>query len=1052
METIKALRGVLGNKDKLLQHFGVTNIKQLKNRGFDGKAKDIYPVLLEQYNEDVKEHNKEVKRQQAIARRQAQVVPKYIMNMRITFQCKKIAIDKKGNTEAKEFKINENIRVTTTKPDDYFTKQIQKSNVEMKPIYDAYSLENKVKMGDIIKLRGIFTELKDMIFGILSRSGIDVAWIMEYQLTHLPIGTPETILLNPIKQAGSMELDGLILNEVWCKNQNTCVPDWLSYKYGKTKGHVKSVKDYVVIEKLSTCMVDGAEQEVLIYDNKPNMNGYTIKNIELFCQNTNKTLIVLHNGKIIIYNQVLKCDYPLVIEVKNNHLYPITDNRKIRTLTHIGKSTTFHQEEQAKTIYEEIEYIQQEGNPFDYILDTMIKLNVQTYDQRITVTNGHLHNFHLANKLYSTSPYNEDIENFCKKKDIPYQGQPALSFLPPFLEKLPSSFMNIDIQNALLCDGVKHRTHYGQFNESSPNEEIISADINKCYRFIMENPMDSFMTVDFNSKIEKSRFTNEFGLYYVKTTDMSILHGSNWYSNNILKMALDNKVEFKTLYFIKGIRQDKTILKKIIDEMKEIFSADITKTLINSISGYLGKTESYSYSLEVDSDINRVWESIPQNVNDFFFQERKLESSSLYLFGKKTTKQMLQNNLPMYIQILDWANMLLSKYILELGGFENLLYRKTDAFIMRYTGILPNFTDEIGGYKQNPPPVFMKTTGTRNVDYKYSPLKWSIKDIKNSDDFEKINEHLQKDSLMISARAGTGKSFVINKVNEKNKCVKLAFTNKASLNIGGETIHKFLGIDSNNKCSLMFVLNKLKNVDIIIIDEISMIDKFLWKILYEIKYMTGIRFLLCGDYRQLPPVEDETDYFNHSSIMFIADCFRCELQYFEKCRYNKALYDFLEDVWEGRPTSITVGNVKKGSHICFTNKKRKEINALCNTKGELIKYTGIENKYNEDIRIHEGVPLVCLVANKKLEIVKNECVTITKIDGDNIYFGEKFIPKEDIHKIFMLGYAMTIHKSQGQTIDGILNIHEIKEILQDKRMFYTAVSRATCLENINYVK
>ena len=90
--------------------------------------------------------------------------------------------------------------------------------------------------------------------------------------------------------------------------------------------------------------------------------------------------------------------------------------------------------------------------------------------------------------------------------------------------------------------------------------------------------------------------------------------------------------------------------------------------------------------------------------------------------------------------------------------------------------------------------------------------------------------------------------------------------------------------------------------------------------------------------------------------------------------------------------------------------------------------------------------------NKKLEIVKNECVTITKIDGDNIYFGEKFIPKEDIHKIFMLGYAMTIHKSQGQTIDGILNIHEVREIVQDKRMFYTAVSRATCLENVNYVK
>jgi len=1023
---------------------GVKTTKQLIKLAIDsgvdvGKRKETqekraFEYFGEIYNKMVEDENKRIEEEKK---------KKYIMNMRITFQCKKIVTDKKLKIKMiVVFNVTKDIREITNKPENYFTSQIQKANTELKPIYDSYSIQNKVKSIDHVLLRGIFKQLKDLIKEVLTKSGVDVAWIMEYKLTNLPIGTPETILLNPIKQAGSMELDGLILNEVWCKNENTCVPDWLSFKYSKTKGHVKSVKNYEVIEKLSTCCV-----EELIYDNKPNVNGYTIKNIELFCHNTNKTLIVLHNGKIIIYNQVLKCEDPLVIEVKNNHLYPITDNKKIRSITHIGKSNSFHQEEQSKPIYKEIEYIKTEGNPFDYILDTMIKLNIQTYNQKLTITNGHLHNFHIGNKLYSTSPYNEDIEKFCKIKDIHYQGQPALSFLPPFLEKLPSSFMNNDIQNALLLPGVKHRTHYGQFNESDPNDKIISADINKCYRFIMENPMDNFMTVDFNSQIEKSQFTNEFGLYYVKTTDMSILHGSNWYSNNILKMAVDNNVEFKTLYFIKGIRQDKTILKKIIDEIKEIFSADITKTLINSISGYLGKTESSSYSLEVDSDINRVWESIPKNVNEFFFQEH----NKLYLFGKKTSKVLLQNNLPMYIQILDWANMLLSKYILELGGFDNLLYRKTDAFIMKDVGIEPNFNDDIGGYKENQLPLFMKINESRSVEYKYDPLTWAIKDIKNSDDFEKINKHLQKKSLMISARAGTGKSFIINKVNSCNNCVKLAFTNKAALNIGGETIHKFLGIDSNNKCSFIFVLNKLKNVDIIIIDEISMIDKFLWKILYEIKYMTGIRFLLCGDYRQLPPVEDETDYFNHSSIMFIADCFRCELQYFEKCRYNKSLYDFLEDVWEEKPISIKVGNVKKGSHICFTNKKRKEINALNNTKGELIKYTGTENKYNEDIRIHEGVPLVCLVANKKLEIVKNECITITKINGNHIYFGEKFISKEDIHKYFMLGYAMTIHKSQGQTIDGILNIHEVKEILQDKRMFYTAVSRSTCLENVNYV-
>ena len=1061
-------------KKDLMNYLGSASIPQAIQEG----------VLI--YNNEVEKENALRAEEARIKRnekaREKRKIPEYIMVIDLTFQCKKIIMVKeKGNyvldmnkeldrelaktgpftdelnymkkkvPELVVFEIKVQVKMKTTKPVVYFQNQIKKANALLKPFYDAVSLDDDEnedrKEIVILQLNIIFKELREKIIDVLRSSGVIACWIMKSKLTMLPIGTPQSIRLNPIREAGSINLDGLILNEVWCKNQGTCVPDWLSYKYNNTKGHIKSVKKYDIIEKLSTC-----EPDRQIYTNQPNKNGYTINNIELFCKNTHKTLIVLHNSRIIIYNQVLKCEDPLVVEIKNNHLYPITNTEKIRSLTHIGKSSSFHSEEKEQKIYEDIEYIQQSGNACDYILDTMIKLNVQTYGQKIRITNGHLHNFHLGNTLYSTSPFNADIQKYCEEKAIDYQGQPALSFLPEFIDKLPSSVMNIEIQTALSLHGVKHRTHYGAYNEDN-DSKIISCDINKCYRFIMENPIDNFMTFDFTSTVEKSSFKNEFGLYYVKTDDMSILHGSNWYSNNMLQMAVDNSVDFKTLYFIKGIRQDKTILKNIIDEIKDCFSEDITKTLINSISGYLGKTESHSYSLEVDSDINRVWETIPENINDFFFQERTYdETKKLYLFGQKNTKTLLQNNLPMYIQILDWANMLMSKYILELGGFDNLLYRKTDAFIMKDVGIEPHFTDIIGGYKYNTPPIFIRTTEKRNVSYTHSPLKWNVLDeIKNSDDVEKINTHLQTKSLMIAARAGTGKSYIINKVNELNKCVKLSFTNKAATNIGGETIHKFLGIDDEGKYRLSFVLNKLKNIDLIILDEISMIDTTLWKILYEIKYMTGIRFLLCGDYRQLPPVDDDIECFNHTSIMFMCDEFRCELQYFEKCRYDKPLYDFLEDAWEERPISITIQDVKIGSHICFTNRKRKEINKLYNTKGELIPYMGSSNKYNEDIRVSEGVPLVCLHANKKLDMVKNELVVITKLTKESIFFGEKSMLKTDIHKYFMLGFAMTIHKSQGATIDGVLNIHEVNEIIKNKRMFYTAVSRATSLSNINYV-
>jgi len=986
-------------------------------------------------------YNNEILKDREEKHRKAQATylekKKAIVNIDLVFECKKIVVDKSSREPRVQiFNMNENIQFKSSNKVPYFNTQIQTANDQIRPAYNSFNVSNQVFE---VSLR-VFKELKDTIEKILQKSEVGACIIKSHNITILPKGTPQNILLNPIREAGAMNLDGLILNEVWCKNEGTCVPDWLTYKYRQTKGHIKSVKDYETIERLSTsCEND-----------HPNTTGYTITHIQLFCKNTDKTLIVLHNGKIIVYNQVAKCDYPLVIEIKNNHLYPIIDNRKIKSLVQINSSTFHTHKTVEKPTYDEIEYIKQEGNACDFILDTMLKLNLQTYDQKIIISNGHLQNFHLNKILYSTNSYSEDVKKYCQNHNIEYQGQNPLSFLPPFIEKLPHSFMNDEIKDALYRNGVKHRTHYGKYNEM--DQKVHSCDINKCYRFIMENPVDNFMTVDFNSKIETlpglTGITLEFGLYFVNTADMSILHGSNWYSNNILKMALDNGVRFECKYFIKGKRQDKTILKKIIDEIKDTFDTDITKTLINSISGCLGKTESHSYKLEIDNDINRVWESVPKNVNDFYFKEK----NGLYLFGKKSSKELLKNNLPMYIQILDWSNMLMSKYILELGGFENLAFRKTDAFVMNDIGIQTNFTTEIGGYKPNPLPVFLKESNPRNVEYSYTPKDWTYIDVKNSDDIDKINDHLKSKSLRIQGRAGVGKSYVIDQIDKQNKCVKLAYTNKASINIKGETIHKFLGIDDTNKCSIEFVMKKLKNIDILIIDEISMIDGILWKILYEIKLMTGIKFLLCGDFRQLPPVDDETDYFNHSAIMYMCDSCMCELQWFEKCRYDKALYTFLDDLWnECLFTPLVVSKVKKGSHICFTNKRRKEINALYN-KGELIKYTGEENKYNEDIRVSIGVPLLSLTTNKKLEIVKNELVEITKIEENKIYFGEKFIMKEDIHKYFMLGYALTIHRAQGQTIDGVLNIHEIGEIVKNKRMLYTAISRATSLENINYVK
>ncbi|CAG8646907.1 3720_t:CDS:1, partial [Paraglomus occultum] len=96
--------------------------------------------------------------------------------------------------------------------------------------------------------------------------------------------------------------------------------------------------------------------------------------------------------------------------------------------------------------------------------------------------------------------------------------------------------------------------------------------------------------------------------------------------------------------------------------------------------------------------------------------------------------------------------------------------------------------------------------------------------------------------------AGTGKSFIIHQFKlflerSKRKYILLAPTGVAAQNVGGKTIHSELKITSSNNTSsgyktLIFseksTQTKLKEIDTIIIEEISMVSSTLFTFLSEI--------------------------------------------------------------------------------------------------------------------------------------------------------------------------------------------------------------------------
>lgn len=123
-------------------------------------------------------------------------------------------------------------------------------------------------------------------------------------------------------------------------------------------------------------------------------------------------------------------------------------------------------------------------------------------------------------------------------------------------------------------------------------------------------------------------------------------------------------------------------------------------------------------------------------------------------------------------------------------------------------------------------------------------------------------------SLFLTGRAGTGKTtFLQNVLKSVNKrFIVLAPTGIAAINAGGQTIHSFFGFDfavqgprSKGQMSDSRI-DLVKNIDAIIIDEVSMvrcdlmdaIDRMLRMCRNSSRPFGGIQMILVGDLFQLP--------------------------------------------------------------------------------------------------------------------------------------------------------------------------------------------------------
>lgn len=354
---------------------------------------------------------------------------------------------------------------------------------------------------------------------------------------------------------------------------------------------------------------------------------------------------------------------------------------------------------------------------------------------------------------------------------------------------------------------------------------------------------------------------------------------------------------------------------------------------------------------------------------------------------------------------------------------------------------------------------------------------------------------------------------IVNRFHEDGKRVIIcASTGIAARTIGGYTLHHQFHIDIiKDEITDSKKNDWIKTTDLIVIDEISMISFHLFnKVGREIMaHNPKCQLIVIGDFFQLPPVitettmkiirrrgysnvkEDECHCFHSKywkefgfETCVLTEAMRQEDQKFSTALYNLsrgALTD--EDRLYLRKAQqnplITDDDVIS---LCCTNKLANQINndKLNEIKGkEFVFKAKTWGKYDSDaapkeLKVKIGAKVMILVNNTEegycngdlgfITEINDNSITVELINGGEVavepYKFCSYIFEGKENKIvgyitqfpIKLAWAITVHKSQGQTFNKVNFLYKrghFEGAPQNLSLLYVGMSRAKSIENLH---
>lgn len=621
-------------------------------------------------------------------------------------------------------------------------------------------------------------------------------------------------------------------------------------------------------------------------------------------------------------------------------------------------------------------------------------------------------------------------------------------------------------------------------NENELNEilNVYKIDTCKCRRNITyyskyEFPVYTVMDIP-------RPFTGvlQCGMFYIETQNIFPFRGCGWYSLPIVEYGLSlNLININDIVmeFIPSNKLPYNHFQNSFDILQNAFKVEpaLKKFPPNTLIGLFGRTISHSSKtlFTLSPHVAGKWLGEKDPKNEVFIKTITLPNrEKLYegIFSETVEQEGLKYCLYKQILEMEAVNLhQLETLIINEGGV--ILDRNTDAIRYAretYVNIEECYWDEektVLKYQTEEARPLIKEMMPRicrenELDYKVFELYWNTKeDYEGTVEDEALRLINTNQSIHIDGRAGCGKTYLIKAIitelnDRKIKHMGFSPTNKGARLIYGKTIHSIFYKFNNNKKGLLKLLD---NVEYIFIDEVSMMIQDFYKLFILLKRLFPfIKFIIAGDYGQLPPVNDNWvgDYENSPAMHSLCDgnklqltkCRRADTELFELCRNINNI-----DITKFKPTEPTYLN------LAYTHDTRIRINNLCNNR--YLKEYGkdgvfiAEDKKNpktQDVRLLSGMPVICHTTDNNQNILNSQTFKIINVNSETFTILNDNEPMKfklsEFHKFFYLGFCITIHASQGETFTEKYTIHDWKFPRFCEKAKYVALSRGTNINNI----